>query len=145
MKGFFKVSGLILIAAVLFAGGCRYYKSPEKRAEYVVKKITSELDLNDSQKTELNRIKDEVLSKRKELKLEGPRIPAEVLAQFRQPTLDEKKINKPFELEMNKMTEMRSFMTKKAIEFHAILTPEQRNKLVDLITEFQQKHRHHDD
>lgn len=145
MKGFLKVSGLILVAAALFAGGCRYYKSPEKRAEFVVKKITSELDLNDSQKEKLYKIKDEILSKRKELKLQGPRIPAEALAEFRQPTLDEKKINKSFELEMNKMTEMRTFMTKKAIEFHAVLTPEQRNKLVDLITEFQQKHRHHDD
>ncbi|TGK33772.1 hypothetical protein EHQ12_09805 [Leptospira gomenensis] len=144
MKGFLKVSGLILIAAALFAVGCRHY-SPEKRAEWVVKKITSELDLNDSQKKELYRIKDEVLAKRKDLKLHGPRIPAEVLAEFRQPALDEKKINKQFETEMNKMTEMRTFMTKKAIEFHTILTPEQRNKLVDLITEFQQKHRHHDD
>ncbi|EMY79347.1 putative lipoprotein [Leptospira weilii serovar Ranarum str. ICFT] len=145
MKGFFKVSGLVLLAVALFAGGCRYHKSPEKRAEFIVKKITSELDLNDSQKKELYRIKDEILSKRKELKLQGPRIPTDALAEFRQPSLDEKKINKAFELEMNKMTEMRTFMTKKAIEFHAILNPEQRNKLVDLITEFQQKHRHHDD
>jgi periplasmic protein CpxP/Spy len=145
MKGFFKVSGLILVVAALFAGGCRFYKSPEKRAEFVVKKISSELDLNDSQKKELNRIKDEILSKRKELKLEGPRIPAEALAEFRQPTLDEKKINKSFELEMSKMTEMRQFMTKKAVEFHTILTPDQRNKFVDLITEFQKKHHHHDD
>ncbi|AVV50178.1 Spy/CpxP family protein refolding chaperone [Leptospira santarosai] len=145
MKKFFKVSGLIFLTLGLLAGGCRYYRSPEKRAEFVVKKITSELDLNDSQKKDLYRIKDEILSKRKELKLQGPRIPTEALAEFRQPTLDEKKINKVFELEMNKMNEMRTFTTKKAIEFHTTLTPEQRNKLVDLITEFQQKHRHHDD
>lgn len=93
MKGFFKVSGLILLTMALFVGGCsRHYRSPEKRAEFVVKKINSELDLNDSQKKELYRIKDEILSKRKELKLQGPRIPAEVLAEFRQPTLDEKKL-----------------------------------------------------
>lgn len=141
----FKVSGLTFLVLGLLAGGCRHYRSPEKRAEFVAKKITSELDLNDSQKKELYRIKDEILSKRKELKLQGPRIPSEVLAEFRQPTLDEKKINKSFELEMNKMSEMRTFMTKKAVEFHTILTPEQRNKLVDLITEFQQKHHHHDD
>ncbi len=146
MEGFFKVSGLILLVMTLLVGGCsRHYRSPEKRAEFVVKKINSELDLNDSQKKELYRIKDEILSKRKELKLQGPRIPAEVLTEFRQPALDEKKINKSFELEMNKMIEMRTFMTKKAVEFHSILTPEQRNQLVDLITEFQQKHRHHDD
>lgn len=117
MKKFFKVSGLIFLTLGLLVGGCRHYRSPEKRAEFVVKKITSELDLNDSQKKDLYRIKDEILSKRKELKLQGPRIPAEALAEFRQPTLDEKKINKVFELEMNKMNEMRTFTTKKRSSF----------------------------
>jgi protein CpxP len=37
---------------------------------------------------------------------------------------------------------MRVFMTKKFIEFHAVLTPEQRNKLADKVTELLKKHSH---
>ena len=39
----------------------------EQRAEWVVKKISSDLSLDDKQKAELQRIKKEILDKKKEL------------------------------------------------------------------------------
>ena len=58
---------LIVLGAMtlLTAAACRNlkHKSPEERAEWVTKKITKELDLNESQKQTLAAIKTDLLAK----------------------------------------------------------------------------------
>ena len=68
--------------------------------------------------------------------------PDEIVDQIRQAQIDEAKVNKAFETSGTKRDQMRVFMTKKFIEFHAVLTPEQRNKLADKVTELLKKHSH---
>ncbi len=138
MKHLIKITSLSLIA--LFAViNCRHH-SMEQRAEWIVKKVSSELDLDDKQKVELQRIKKEILDKRKELDLKM--IPEEIVDQIRLTQIDESKVNSAFETSGAKRDQMRIFMTKKFIEFHAVLTPEQRNKLADRITKLLKKHNH---
>ncbi len=48
--------------AMLILGGC--YRTPEQRAEYMVKHLASELKLDDSQKAQFEKIKDEFLARR---------------------------------------------------------------------------------
>ena len=63
MKYLIKITSLSLIALLAIIN-CRHH-SMEQRAEWIVKKVSSELDLDDKQKTELQRIKKEILDKRK--------------------------------------------------------------------------------
>lgn len=138
MKYLIKITSLSLIALLAIIN-CRHH-SMEQRAEWIVKKVSSELDLDDKQKTELQRIKKEILDKRKELDLKM--IPEEIVDQIRLNQIDESKVNSAFETNGAKRDQMRIFMTKKFIEFHAVLTPEQRNKLADRITKLLKKHNH---
>ncbi|PJZ71399.1 hypothetical protein CH373_02560 [Leptospira perolatii] len=131
---------LVLGLAVAVTQGCHHrWHSPEKRAEYIVKKLKSELDLTDAQSATLDKIKDEVLAKRKELQLGGPMLPKEAIEELRGATLNVDKWNKVGEEREKKMSTMRVFFLKKAVEFHAVLTPEQRNKLADLVIKFQSR------
>ena len=45
----------LAVATVFVVTGC--YRTPEQRAEHMVQRIASELDLNDAQKAQLGRIK----------------------------------------------------------------------------------------
>lgn len=128
--------GIVSIAGLAF--NCHGHHSPEKRANWIVKKIASDLDLDDKQKAELNRIKTEILQKKKDLNIKM--IPEEAVELFRADKVDEAKVNKVFESNSAKREEFRTFMTKKMIEFHAVLTPEQRNKFADKTLEIMKKH-----
>jgi GTPase len=52
---------LIGFAVLIIITGC--HKTPEQRAEHVVSRISDKLDLNETQKTKLNAIKDEFMAK----------------------------------------------------------------------------------
>lgn len=138
MKHLIKIFSIALIA-IFAISNCRH-RSMEQRAEWVVKKISSDLSLDDKQKAELQRIKKEILDKKKELDVKL--IPEEIVEQVRVAQFDEAKVNKAFETTGIKRDQMRIFMVKKFSEFHAVLTPDQRNKLADRITELLKKHSH---
>ena len=138
MKHLIKIFSISLIALLAIVN-CRHHSLAD-RADWIAKRVASELDLNDKQKAELQRIKKEILDKRKELDVKM--FPDEIVDQIRQAQIDEAKVNKAFETSGTKRDQMRVFMTKKFIEFHAVLTPEQRNKLADKVTELLKKHSH---
>ncbi|WP_040509079.1 Spy/CpxP family protein refolding chaperone [Leptospira wolffii] len=131
---------LVLGTATVLTQGCHHkWMSPEKRANYIVKKLKSELDLTETQAATLDKIKADVLEKRKELKMVGPFLPKEAVEELRADKFNAEKLNKLGEEREKKMAAFRVFFTKKAGEFHAVLTPEQRGKLADLILKFQSK------
>ncbi len=131
---------MVLGMVAVLTQGCHHkWMSPEKRANFIVKKLKSELDLTETQSATLDKIKEEVLAKRKELKMTGAFLPKEAVEELRADKLNVDKWNKLGEEREKKMTALRTFFTKKAVEFHAVLTPEQRGKLADLILKFQSK------
>ena len=85
-----KIIPLALIAGFVFSGaafmGCRgphFRKSPEEKAEKIVKKIKSELDLNENQYDVLLRIKDEALEKFQEHRSERKETHGKVISLIR--------------------------------------------------------------
>jgi Spy/CpxP family protein refolding chaperone len=94
------------------------------------------LDLNDSQKKEVVRIKDEILAKRKGFKADHHAMFETVLAQVKGESVDEALLNQLFQDKEAQFKEMRGFMISKFAEFHKILTPVQREKLVKKMNEF---------
>ena len=113
--------------------GWHHGGNPEKKAEYIVKRIKSKLDLTDAQVVKVNKIKDDILAKRKEMKSLKKGIAKEVIAQTKKDKVDQEKLNQLFASKEKKIKELRGFMVAKYAEFHAILTPKQRKELAELM------------
>lgn len=135
----------ILLTAAFMAGCSRYQfhsKSPENKAEWIVKKISSELDLDDNQKAKLDKIKSEILAKHQNFGGMKSEIWNEVLSQVKTEKIDEEKLNALLTDKETQFREMHTFMVSKFVEFHAILTPEQRIELAEKMTKFKEKYPH---
>lgn len=125
---------LVLLAALVpfffTSCGC-WHRTPEARAAWVVKRISSKLDLNKEQKAKLESIKDEILAKRKTWQSQGLSARNELLAQIRSDKIDQAKV-RDIVGESAQKKEMREFFIAKFAEFHAVLTPAQRAKLAEI-------------
>jgi periplasmic protein CpxP/Spy len=137
-------AGVLSVAALGFVlQGCGHgpwgHHSPEKRAEYAVKHIASKLDLTDEQKTKLNAIKDEIVAKFKEERGKHKGTREQAVALWKQDTVNRADVEKLFAEREEHMKTMRPFIIDKLIEFHGMLTPEQRAKAAGIMEEFHKK------
>jgi len=106
---------------------------------FMIGKIAGELDLNDQQKAEVEKIRDEIKAKMESNKPDRNNDMAEMEQMFRSDSFDKQKALDLMKQNVAKRDEMRSFMLDEVAKFHSILTPEQRNKAVDKMKEFRQK------
>ena len=83
----------LLIGGVVACNRGMHCGSPEERGEWMVKKVSKELELNDIQQVKLVEMKDEFLDVRKTMRSDREQTRAEVLAMLQQPTLDREKVN----------------------------------------------------
>ena len=133
---------VLSIVGGLAVHGCRPHRhcgTPEKNAERIVKKISSELDLDDQQKQKLDKIKDEMLAKRNEFKETRETVFNQILVQVESNKVDQEALKDMLESNEAKMKDMHSFLIEKFAEFHGILTPEQRTKLADKMKDMHDK------
>lgn len=142
-KGFWGRVLLVLVALSAVAGvtNCRpwKHKSPEERAEWMAKRIAKELDLNDSQKQVLNKIKEDVVAKHKADKANHAANFKELTALIRSEKIDNAKLAELRKRHQQHRESMEAMFVEKALELHKVLTPEQRNKAADLL----EKHMKH--
>jgi len=140
------ITAILLLILGLIVAGCskhRFHKkSPEEKAEWITDKISSELDLNDSQKVKLNEIKADVLIKYKEHGDFKSDIWNELNSQLKSERINEQSLNDTFSSKEKQFSEMRALLVNKFAEFYAILTPEQRNQLSEKIEKVHNKWRH---
>jgi len=106
---------------------------------FMIGKIAGELDLNDQQKAEVEKIRDEIKAKMESNKPDRNNDMAEMEQMFRSDSFDKQKALDLMKQNDAKRDEMRSFMLDEVAKFHSILTPDQRNKAVDKMKEFRQK------
>ena len=137
---------IVVIVLGLLVAGCskhRFYnKSPQEKAEWVAKKISSELDLDDSQRAKLDEIKTEVLAKQQSFSGIKSELWDEVHKQITSGAVDEQKLNNLFAGKETQFTEMRTFAISKFAEFHAILTTEQRAELAEKMNKMHDRWHH---
>jgi Spy/CpxP family protein refolding chaperone len=124
---------VILMAALtaLILTSC--YRTPEQRAESMVKHLATELKLDSSQTAKLEKIKDEFLTMRPgmiNMRVETVREANELM---RGAEIDKARLNALVDKNQVKMNEMIRFVADKFTEIHDMLTPEQREKLVMMI------------
>jgi Spy/CpxP family protein refolding chaperone len=110
-----------------------FWGRPEKRAEYLVGKITKKLDLNAVQQEKLERIKTEILAKTKNFRKEGDSLRKEMRSLFTSDKLTKGMVDKFLKERRAKIDELRPFFVDKIIEFHNMLTPAQRGKFAGMI------------
>lgn len=140
---------LLAATAVMFIGaavmGCGrpHPPSPEKRADWIVKKVSSKLDLNADQKAKLNTIKEEVLARMKEESAGREKTGREALALVKSGKIDAASVNKLFDEREAAMKRLKPFFVEKIVEFHAMLTPEQRTTLADYMEKHHRRWKDH--
>jgi Spy/CpxP family protein refolding chaperone len=117
--------------AMLMLGGCT--RTPEQRAEHMVKYLASELKLDDSQKARFEKIKDEFLIKRPDMIKMREETVREANDLMRSAEIDKTRLNTLVDKNQAQANDMMRFVAAKFTEIHDMLTPEQREKLVVMI------------
>jgi Spy/CpxP family protein refolding chaperone len=122
---------MLAAIVVLILSGCT--RTPEQRAEHMVKYLASELKLDDSQKARFDKIKDEFLIKRPEMIKMREETVREANDLMRSAEIDKTRLNALVDKNQTQANDMMRFVAAKFTEIHDILTPEQREKLVVMI------------
>ena len=129
----------VLISSLGFFSGCRRHSHGHK-VEFMVDYISETLDLNESQQTQLNEIKDEVLLKAKEMHADKDSMREEMIVQLRREEIDQVRVKSLIAEHRAKMDEMIDLLVERISEFHRTLSPEQKEKLVAKIETFKRWH-----
>lgn len=131
VRGFRKaltVFSLVLAASVFVYCRPWKHKSPEERAEWMTKRIHKELDLNDAQDQTLKKIKDELLAKYKADKPARDALFQDMTALVQAESIDKAKLQDLKKRHVAQREAMENLFMDKVVEFHKVLTPEQRVK-----------------
>lgn len=138
----FFIGGLVLliVAAILHHKGnyafmyCMHHKmGPIKRSDFIMKRISKKLNLSESQKLKLIEIRNSVMSKHDSLCPEHGKMFESVLSEIEKETLDREKLNNMFQEKIEKVKQMHPVVLCELAELHAMLSPEQKRKLVELM------------
>jgi periplasmic protein CpxP/Spy len=130
----FALPVVAITAGALFLAGCRgrhcgWNSSPEEKANHISKKIAKELDLTADQKSKLDKIKGDILARKADFSALHAGLQQTLLGQIRSASVDQAKLNQGLEDREAKMKDLRGFMVAEFAEFHAMLNPDQREKL----------------
>lgn len=146
-RGFFfrKAVGILAIIGLgvglgSLVSGCRH-RSPEQRAEWVVKKISNELDLTDAQKPKLQAVADFIVTERKAQEAQREETFTFAMAQVRGERLDKTEIERRVNRKLDEMKQKAPRLVDLVSEFHASLTPEQREKAASKLEKLKDCHR----
>ncbi len=136
VRRFFRIAfPVVAVAAGAFmlAGchgrNCGWSSSPEKKADYIAKRVAKELDLTAEQKTKLDKIKSDILARKGEFTAVHAGLRETLMGQIRSTSVDTSKLNQALEDREAKIKELRGFMVAEFAEFHAMLDSTQREKL----------------
>jgi Spy/CpxP family protein refolding chaperone len=127
------ISGIILTGC----GPQRFFcATPEERAEMIVKKIAGDLRLPKEQVEKVNKIKDEILARTKHLRDEREAVRKEWTDLVKSDRLDRNRLTDFINAREEKIRALKPFFIDKMVEFHDILTPEQRAKAAEKMERF---------
>lgn len=132
-----------VITGTLAACGHHRYHDPEKRGEWIVEKVTDELELNESQKTKLEAVRTEILTARKDVRVDRQKTRDEILAMLDQPQLDRQKVLSMVEQKTVSINQHAPQIVNALGEFYDSLSDEQRKELREHVAEMGERHHHH--
>lgn len=132
-----RLFAIIALLSLTGMNACRPWKhrSPDERVASMVERISKALNLDASQKQILERMKAEFIAKHK---ADRPQMEAQFAALsdlVRSDTIDQAKLKTLRKKHQAHRESLENFFVEKAIEFHKVLTREQRSKSADMIME----------
>lgn len=137
-------AGTLLIAGVAACKHKMHSASAEERGEWVVDKVSKELELNDSQRIKLVEVKDQFIAVRKSMRSDREEARKEVLAMLKQPTMDREKVNALVNQKIAIVSEKSPSIIDAIGNFYDSLDDSQRAELSEFIEEKMERHaRHH--
>lgn len=119
-------------AAFLLSGchrRCGWRHNTQDKADWVAKKVASELGLDAAQKAKLDTLKADLLNKQADFRALHAGLKELLIGEIRSGSIDTAKLNQGLEAREAQMKALRAFLVADFAEFHAILTPAQREKL----------------
>ncbi len=133
------ISGFILITGM---SACSHFRDPQARADYVVEKISSKLDLNEAQALQLSQLKDEVMDLRQTLRNDRDAVLAEVDEIFAQSTLDQQRVNQLLQKKIDTVNSRAPQIINALAIFYDGLNVDQQNMIREEI-QSHKDHSHH--
>jgi hypothetical protein len=131
---------LMLSGTMLFTG-CRH-PSAGHRAERMVSYLTGELDLDNHQQEVLQRLAAEWKKKHEDMRKARREGIEEILEQFKEDSFSRDVILGRAEAMKPRMEESIEMFADGIAEFHSVLRPDQRSKLVAKLEDFKKLHDH---
>ncbi len=108
-----------------------FHKFSDGPHEFFMDKFTENLNLSEAQKAQVENLKKQVKEKMESNKSNRGSHIEEFSNEFRKDNLDRNRLLELSKEKETQMQDMKEFMMDKLIEFHNILTPEQRIKAVE--------------
>jgi Spy/CpxP family protein refolding chaperone len=116
---------------------------------FMMEKITKDLNLTDQQKTDIDKIREEIKTKMESRKKDTQSGMDDFANAFKQDKLDKETLKAIEQNRESDRQDMKDFMMDELIKFHDILTPDQRNQVVEKMKKMKDKNKgmfkkHHD-
>lgn len=131
---------IIALAGTLLLGltGC-FKHSPEEKAEWITDRVASKLELDETQKGKLVALKDEIMKARKDLQADRESSFDEVRTMVKSDVMNKDSIKALFDQKHQKMEQHADPVLDKLIDFHASLTVEQKQQIVEFMDKHQER------
>ena len=137
----YSITGSIL--AVMLAACGPHRHDPEERAEWMMEKVTKELELNETQVAKLNLVKNELLKAGKDFRQRRDDSRQTVVDLIQQPTLDRDKAVALVNQHTAAINEQAPQIIAALGDFYDSLSPEQQAELREHIQDRMEHHRHY--
>jgi len=138
-------AGILSLFAGLLFSSCHWrshhHGMSKEKIDWFQKHLASRLDLNADQKVKLGEIAKRFSDKIPEWKNRRVKMADVMIQNFGAENLDAKAIQTELDSMQQHFTEMKPMIVQAISEFHAILTPEQRKKFVEIMKKRHEKYK----
>ena len=137
--------GALITVGVVACNHGMHFGTAEERGEWVVQKVSKELELNPVQQANLEAVKDGFLDMRSTMRSDREQTRGEVLAMLQQPTLDRDRANAIVAQYLEKASTQSPLIIEAIGDFYDSLDDNQRAELTGFIEHKMEHHRrwHH--
>ena len=124
---------LVIITGITVAGAARFggHRNAEHRIDYVRMKLTETLELNDTQKAALDGMTEEILAKINEMHAGRDEFKSRMFQVLNQDQVTAEELEALFAEKKPYYEQMVQLAARNIAEFHGMLTPEQRTRLIE--------------
>jgi Spy/CpxP family protein refolding chaperone len=142
---FMMVTALGMVGVTLSACGWRHHHQhdPAERAQWMSEKVTEELDLTEAQQVKLEAVKNALLDAHQQRRAKREAMLDQLIAEINKPALEESVLlNMADEHHRTMVDEVAPAVLPSLVAFHASLTAEQKQTIVEKLNHFREHRKH---